>query len=80
MRVWGQSSQLAKSTDLYIEAKFGRLLGGNTGVAAGMTVRCMHWTSEEAEDIKQLLDVVSGREEGLQLRATQTFFRVGINW
>jgi len=72
--------RLTQSTDLYIEAKFERLLGGNTGVTAGMTVRWMHWADEEAEDLKQILDVVSGKQEGLQLRTTQTFFRVGINW
>lgn len=72
--------RLTKGTDLTVEAKFERLLGGNTGVTAGMTVRWMHWTDDDAENFKQILDVVSGEQEGLELRATQSFFRVGINW
>ena len=72
--------RLTKSTDLNIEAKFERLLGENTGVTAGMTLRWIHWTNEEAEGAKQMLDIISGREDGLTLRGTQKFFRVGINW
>ena len=72
--------RLTKSTDFNFEAKFERLLGGKTGVTAGVTLRWLHWTDEQAEDAKQILDVISGEQEGLELRATQSFFRVGINW
>lgn len=72
--------RLTKSTDFNIEAKFERLLGGNLGVTAGLTLRWLHWTDEEAENFRQIFDVVSGEQEGLELRGTQSFFRVGINW
>jgi hypothetical protein len=72
--------RLTKSSDLNIEVKFEKLLGDNTGLTAGMTVRRLHWTRKDAENAKQILDIISGREDGLDLRGTQTFFRVGINW
>jgi hypothetical protein len=72
--------RLTKSTDLNIEVKFEKLLGDNTGVTAGMTVRRLHWTRNDAESAMQILDIISGREDGLELRGTQNFFRVGINW
>ncbi|MDR8390280.1 hypothetical protein NC796_03950 [Aliifodinibius sp. S!AR15-10] len=72
--------RLTRNTDLNIDAKFERLLGGKIGVTAGFTLRRLHWTDGEAEDFKQIFDVISGEQEDLKLRGTQSFFRVGINW
>ncbi|MFH5885047.1 hypothetical protein ACG2F4_12110 [Halalkalibaculum sp. DA3122] len=72
--------RLTKNTDFNFEAKFERLLGGKTGVTAGLTLRWLHWTDERADNAKQLLDVISGKQQGLGLQATQSFFRIGINW
>ncbi|MDZ7694533.1 MAG: hypothetical protein U5K69_25985 [Balneolaceae bacterium] len=71
---------LTRSTDFNFEAKFENLLGGDLGVTAGITLRWLHWTDHEAENFKQVLDIIHGEEEELRLRATQSFFRVGINW
>lgn len=71
---------LTRNTDFNFEAKFEHLLGGDLGVTAGLTLRWLHWTDNEAENFKQVLDIINGEEEDLRLRATQTFFRVGINW
>ncbi len=72
--------RLTQQTDLNIEGKFERLLGDNTGVTVGLTLRWMSWTEEAAEEFLQLLDVVTGNEDTLIKRSNQTFLRVGINW
>jgi len=72
--------RLMQNTDLNIEAKFERLLGENTGVTVGLTIRWQSWTEEKADEFLQLLDVVTGQQENLTERGKQTFLRVGINW
>lgn len=72
--------RLMQNTDLNIEAKFERLLGENTGVTVGMTIRWQSWTEEKADEFIQVLDVITGQQENLTKRGQQTFFRVGINW
>ena len=72
--------RLMQNTDLNIEAKFERLLGENTGVTAGLTIRWQSWTEEKADEFLQVLDVATGQQENLTKRGKQTFLRVGINW
>jgi|GEM_PF-1680545 len=72
--------RLMQNTDLNIEAKFERLLGENTGVTVGLTIRWQSWTEEKADEFLQLFDVVTGQQENLTERGKQTFLRVGINW
>src|SRR6056297_37427 len=72
--------RLMQNTDLNIEAKFERLLGDNTGVTIGLTIRWQSWTEEKADEFLQVLDVVTGQQENLTERGKQTFLRVGINW
>jgi len=72
--------RLMVNTDLNIEAKFERLLGENTGVTAGLTIRWQSWTEEKADEFLQVLDVATGQQENLTKRGKQTFLRVGINW
>lgn len=72
--------RLMQNTDLNIEAKFERLLGDNTGVTVGMTIRWQSWTEEKADEFLQIIDVVTGEQENLIERGKQTFLRVGINW
>ena len=72
--------RLMQNTDLNIEAKFERLLGDNTGVTVGLTIRWQSWTEEKADEFLQVLDVVTGQQEDLTKRGQQTFLRVGINW
>lgn len=72
--------RLMQNTDLNIEAKFERLLGDNTGVTVGMTIRWQSWTEEKADELLQIIDVVTGEQENLIKRGQQTFLRVGINW
>lgn len=72
--------RLMQNTDLNIEAKFERLLGDNTGVTVGMTIRWQSWTEEKADEFVQILDVVTGQQDNLTKRGKQTFLRVGINW
>ena len=69
-----------QNTDLNIEAKFERLLGDNTGVTVGLTIRWQSWTEEKADEFMHVLDVVTGQQENLTKRGQQTFLRVGINW
>jgi len=72
--------RLMQNTDLNIEAKFERLLGENTGVTVGLTIRWQSWTEEKADEFLQVLDVATGQQENLTKRGKQTFLRVGINW
>ncbi|WP_340104118.1 hypothetical protein [Rhodohalobacter sp. 8-1] len=72
--------RLMQNTDLNIEAKFERLLGDNTGVTVGMTIRWQSWTEEKADEFLQIIDVITGEQENLIERGQQTFLRVGINW
>lgn len=72
--------RLMQNTDLNIEAKFERLLGDNTGVTVGLTIRWQSWTEEKADEFLQIIDVVTGEQENLIERGQQTFLRVGINW
>ena len=72
--------RLMQNTDLIIEAKFERLLGDNTGVTIGMTIRWQSWTDEKADEFVQLLDVITGQQDNLTERGHQTFLRLGINW
>lgn len=71
---------LTRNYDFNIEAKFEELLGGDIGVTAGLTLRWLYWTDNQAEDVKQVLDIISGEEDDISLNATQSFFRIGINW
>lgn len=71
--------RLTSGTDLNLEGKFENLFG-NTGVTIGLTISRLNWTDEAADNFKELFDVVSGKQEGMELRSTQSFFRIGINW
>lgn len=71
--------RLTKGTDYNFEIKLERLIGGRAGITFGLTVRFLYWSREGVEEARQILDVISGKREDLELRAKQTFFRVGIN-
>lgn len=72
--------RLTQNTDFNLEGKFERLLDSNIGATAGITFRWSYWTDEPADNFGQLVDVAMGEQEGLNLRATQSLLRVGINW
>jgi len=72
--------RLMQNTDLNIEAKFERLLGENTGVTVGLTIRWQSWTEEKADEFLQVFDVVTGQQENLTKRGQLTFLRIGLNW
>lgn len=72
--------RLTQNTDLNIEGKLERLLGDNTGVTLGLTMRWQSWTEEAAEEALDLLEVVTGQRDDLVERGKQVFLRVGINW
>lgn len=72
--------RLTQNTDFNIEGKFENLLGDNTGVTLGLTLRWMSWSEEAASNVWEVFDVVSGQRDDLVQRGTQTFLRVGINW
>lgn len=71
--------RLTENTDFNIEAKFENLLG-STGATIGMTLRWLNWTDNAADNFFDIVDVATGNREDVNLRATQTFVRVGINW
>lgn len=72
--------RLTQNTDFNIEGKFENLLGDNTGVTIGLTLRWMSWSEDAAENFGELFDVISGQREDLIRRSSQTFLRVGLNW
>lgn len=72
--------RLTQNTDFNIEGKFENLLGDNSGVTIGLTLRWMSWSEEAASNVWEVFDVVSGQRDDLVQRGTQTFVRVGINW
>lgn len=71
---------LTQNTDFNIEGKIERLLGENTGVTVGLTLRWQRWTDEAAENFWQVFDVATGNRDDLTLRGKQVFLRAGINW
>jgi len=73
-------TRLTQNTDLKIEAKFENLFSGQIGLTVGFTHRWMKWTSEGAEDLGGLLDVITGKQENLNLRGEQILVGLGINW
>lgn len=70
--------RLTKGTDYNFEIKLEQLIG-RAGITCGLTVRYLYWTQEGAEEIRQILDVITGKRVDLELRGKQTFFRIGIN-
>ena len=72
--------RLTQNTDFNIEGKIERLLGENTGVTVGLTLRWQRWTDEAADNFWQAFDVVRGQRDDLTLRGKQIFLRAGINW
>ncbi|REL38554.1 hypothetical protein DYD21_00980 [Rhodohalobacter sp. SW132] len=78
-RIFG-GIHLTQNTDFNIEGKFENLLGDNTGVTIGLTLRWMAWSEEAADNFRELFDVVTGQREDLVQRSSQTFLRVGLNW
>ena len=72
--------RLTQNTDFNIEGKIERLLGENTGVTVGLTLRWQRWTDEAADNFWQVFDVATGNRDDLTLRGKQVFLRAGINW
>lgn len=72
--------RLTSTTDFNLEGKLEHLLGNRTGVTVGLTIRSMSWSKDTVEEVADVLDVVTGQEDNLRQRSTQTFFRLGINF
>jgi len=72
--------RLTRSTDFTVEGKLERLLGNRTGITVGLTVRSMSWSKQTVEEVGDVLDVVTGQDDNMRQRSTQTFLRLGINF